>query len=157
VILDSTQLRFGDTIAPNTDLGVEKETSLSRQQMSALLGFNNAMPFQFNEYRHKNGILPWDDPKAFEDADSPDLQKIMLHWHQLFAVHAIVRNVFTVEPVERTPGLLIADEVGLGKTAMAIAIVRQITHPTSEEKRRYQITLTLYSHLARSLLNGSMS
>jgi hypothetical protein len=43
------------------------------------------------------------------------------HWHQLVAVHAVIRHLLgEVGPNDGHPGMLIADDVGLGKTAVVI-------------------------------------
>jgi hypothetical protein len=43
------------------------------------------------------------------------------HWHQLVAVHAVIRHLLgEVGPDDGHPGMLIADDVGLGKTAVVI-------------------------------------
>jgi hypothetical protein len=126
---DPEALKFGDAVAPDADLGVEMETKLNPSQLSTLLGFVDAIPFQLNRYRHKGGLLRWDKPEAFANEDSPDLVRVQLHWHQLCAIHAIVRNVFTAKPIEESvPGILIADEVGLGKTAVAITTIAFLSY-----------------------------
>lgn len=44
------------------------------------------------------------------------------HWHQLVAVHAIIRHLLgdVTTPNDGNPGILIADDVGLGKTAVVV-------------------------------------
>jgi hypothetical protein len=43
------------------------------------------------------------------------------HWHQLVAVHAIIRHLLgDVTQNDGSPGILIADDVGLGKTAVVV-------------------------------------
>jgi hypothetical protein len=126
---DPQALRLGDTVAPNTDLGVEVASKMNAYQLSLFLGFDGAIPFQFNKYRHKSGLLLWDKPDEFAKEDSADLLEVQLHWHQLCAVYAIVCKTFTIEPTEKAvPGILIADEVGLGKTAVAIATIAFLNH-----------------------------
>jgi hypothetical protein len=111
------------------DLGIEEEIHFDVETLSSRLGFHNSLPFQFNCYKHKRGVLAWDRPDLFTDIDSPDLQRLTLHWHQLCAVHAIIRNTFTDEEVaDPCAGLLLADEVGLGKTAVAIAMIGFFNH-----------------------------
>lgn len=123
--LDACGLTLRD--ASTVDLGVEVEAFMSPEQLVSKLGFKDARPFQFNKYRHRSGAVPWDagSEALFSVGPSNDaLQEIALHWHQLAGVHAIVRNVFKAEPSQaRCAGVLCADEVGLGKTALAIAFL----------------------------------
>lgn len=116
------------------DLGVEEEISMSPQDLATDLGFSDGLPFLFNRIRHNSGFNPWDDPQLFEHAsifhDEEHTVPLKLHWHQLAGVRAVLRRVFEKEQrlTEPCTGVLIADEVGLGKTAMAIAIIAFLTH-----------------------------
>lgn len=106
------------------DSGVEAEAHVSSVSLALKLGFKAGLPMTFNLFRDRSGISPWDDPDAFADTDplSPSLSKLRLHWHQFAGVHSIIRSVFTEEACpDHTTGVLVADEVGLGKTAQAIA------------------------------------
>jgi TATA-binding protein-associated factor len=53
------------------------------------------------------------------------MEPLALHWHQLAGVHAIMRMNFTKNPVssDHRCGMLIADEVGLGKTFQAATTI----------------------------------
>ena len=47
-----------------------------------------------------------------------------LLWHQLVGISSIIKKTFTAEPVERLPSsVLIADAVGVGKTALTMGII----------------------------------
>lgn len=113
------------------DPGIEIEASLSPHELSRRLGFNNGLPITFNTHRHQGGLSAWDHPGMFH-ADvvnqNAEMEAIVLHWHQLAGVHAIVRMLFTDNPTSTTGeeargGVLIADEVGLGKTFQAATTV----------------------------------
>jgi TATA-binding protein-associated factor len=110
------------------DPGVEMESNMKPEALCHNLGFKNGLPILFNRYRHVDGLIPW-DPKfqhLFTDPTkrSPDLKPIALHWHQMAGVHAIVRNLFSAQPsANHIPGVLLADEVGLGKTFQAGALI----------------------------------
>lgn len=116
------------------DFGMEVEALLNPDILAKRLGFiKERLPHQFNPYRHRSGITAWDSPDLFNNNDSvlPDcLVPISLHWHQLAAVHSIIRNTFTKTPSsDHCTGTLICDEVGLGKTAqalMAIGFLNQV-------------------------------
>ncbi|KAK1233548.1 hypothetical protein PQX77_003294 [Marasmius sp. AFHP31] len=110
-------------------LGMEDEAGMSPEQLSQALGLVDGLPFQWNAVRHRDGLTRWRNPKAFDSDANPSLQ---LHWHQLAGAHSIFRNCFEKEGTGKsTRGMLIADEVGLGKTALClliIAIVNQVIH-----------------------------
>lgn len=121
-----------DTIAMKdagtTDLGMEVEAHLTPDALAARLYFLKwRLPHQFNPHRHKSGITAWDSPDSFIDDDAPlppSLVPIALHWHQLSGAHSIVRNTFAKDPsIDQCTGMLICDEVGLGKTALALSTI----------------------------------
>ena len=110
------------------DFGMELEATMTPTALASSLGFKGGLPPLFNNLRHRSGISPWDDPTAFIDPTPkplPDhLSKMGLHWHQLAGVHSIVRSIFTQRPdAQHTRGVLVGDEVGLGKTAQGIAFI----------------------------------
>ncbi|KAF8871323.1 P-loop containing nucleoside triphosphate hydrolase protein [Infundibulicybe gibba] len=105
------------------DLGMEQESHMEPDILASRLGFQHGLPIQFGSHRHPTGAANvWDDPAVFES--SPDLQPLKLHWHQLAGVHSIIRNTFTQLPDDiGCSGVLICDDVGLGKTALAITLI----------------------------------
>ncbi|KAJ3564157.1 hypothetical protein NP233_g8477 [Leucocoprinus birnbaumii] len=107
------------------DLGMEAEGQMSLVAICKALGFRSGLPLQFNDHRHRGGVTPWDDDAIFNlDPRPVELERLKLHWHQLAGVHSIIRSIFTPEKsIEHTLGVLIGDEVGLGKTAQAITTV----------------------------------
>lgn len=107
------------------DFGMEVESKMSAAGFTYRFGFPSGLPVQFNTLRHRSGVSPWDDPSPFEQDPIPDdLVNFDLHWHQLAGVHSIVRSLFTEEPdATHTTGVLVGDEVGLGKTAQAITLI----------------------------------
>lgn len=111
-------------------LGVEPEMAMSPDQLADELGFTNQLPFLFNQHRHKTGFVVWNMPTLFENPDSnSDILPLRLHWHQLAGLHAILRLCFSSEPGKiLNPGALIADDVGLGKTGMAISTIAFLAH-----------------------------
>jgi TATA-binding protein-associated factor len=114
--------------AGTTDLGMEVEAHLTPDVLAARLCFMKMrLPHQFNRHRNKSGITAWDSPDSFIDDDAPlppSLVPLALHWHQLSGAHSIIRNTFTKGPsVNQCTGMLICDEVGLGKTALALSTI----------------------------------
>jgi SNF2 family DNA or RNA helicase len=110
------------------DFGMELEATMNPAALASSLGFKGGLPPLFNSLRHRSGISPWEDPKAFIDPTPKPLpehlSKMALHWHQLAGVHSIVRSIFTQHPdAHHAHGVLVGDEVGLGKTAQGIAFI----------------------------------
>lgn len=109
------------------DLGMEVEANLSVIKLSQSLGFvQDNLPFQFNRSRHIAGLTPWDQPDLFTTSpqQTDSLVPLSLHWHQLAGVHSIIRSAFTKTPSPgHCTGILECDEVGLGKTALAITVI----------------------------------
>ncbi|KAG5719786.1 DNA repair protein rhp26 [Termitomyces sp. T112] len=123
------------------DFGMEVESSMNPAQLAIALGFTSGLPPIFVRYRHHTGANIWDDPHLFNnleaDLHNGVLSKFSLHWHQLAGVHSIVRTIFTEEPSSSdTLGALIGDEVGLGKTAQAIALIAFLNVAISAQKNK---------------------
>ena len=120
------------------DLGMEKEFNLTPGDLATRLGFNKRrLPYQFNKLRHVSGLTPWSDGRLFETKPTPDCLNLnQLHWHQLAGVHAISRIIFTAKPdLQHETGVLIADEVGLGKTAQALSFIAFLNQCISLRER----------------------
>ena len=118
-----------DTDGLSRDPGVEVEYSMTPEALATNLGYVNGLPRIFNRYRHRAGVTPWDFKSAalFQDEaakENPDMSPFVLHWHQLAGVHAIIRNIFSAQPGPGNfQGMLIADDVGLGKTCQSICVI----------------------------------
>jgi hypothetical protein len=125
VINDIPQLSFSLSDVDRSDLGMEAEARLSPDTLAKNLGFiRQNLPYQFQPFRHKTGITAWDQPASFNVTTRASLVEMKLHWHQLAGVHSIIRNTFTSKPKpDHCTGMLICDEVGLGKTALSIATI----------------------------------
>lgn len=108
------------------DTGVEYEAGMSPTQLAENLGFVQGIPFMFNNHRRVDGLNSWTSPTAFieNDENIPFLVNLDLHWHQLVAVHAIIRKCFAETPSsDLCTGVLVSDEVGLGKTYQAATVI----------------------------------
>lgn len=119
------------------DIGVDEESTAGPGTLASRLGFiKNGLPHQFNPFRHRMGLTSWSNPSDFEDASSKNLLPAALHWHQLAGVHSIIRHTFTAEAGEKKcSGMLICDEVGLGKTALVIATIAFLNQCLSSERK----------------------
>jgi len=105
--------------------GCDFESTLSPESLASNLGFRNGLPIPFNHYRHKGGLTARDPNfKQLLNKDKTLFDPIKLHWHQLSAAHAIIRKLFTAESQpDHCTGVLIADEVGLGKTFLIATVI----------------------------------
>ncbi|KAF8953874.1 P-loop containing nucleoside triphosphate hydrolase protein [Flammula alnicola] len=135
----TTSVKFGDS-ENGVDLGVEVESSMTPEALSNALGFPaSRLPLLFNSFRHKAGLSSWDPENAHlfkpdAAAKNPEMDPISLHWHQLAGIHAVMRMNFTEKPDSRPCGALIADEVGLGKTFQAAAIIACLSDLAMRQK-----------------------
>lgn len=151
----SLSFKFGKSAA-DADLGVECEYSMSSTDLAHNLGFPNGTPVLFNQFRHRGGLTPWDPEHAplFADPNAqrnPDLSRFNPHWHQLAGVHAIIRRVFSSKQDcdESCTGMLVADDVGLGKTCQAILVIAFL----ADAVYRQEENLSLPPLLSKSLLS----
>ncbi|KAG2034285.1 hypothetical protein BDR03DRAFT_1013621 [Suillus americanus] len=56
--------------------------------------------------------------------DNKDMEPLALLWHQRVGIAAIVDKIWSATKTdERVPGILIADEVGIGKTALTMGFI----------------------------------
>ncbi|KAF5347355.1 hypothetical protein D9756_010004 [Leucocoprinus leucothites] len=110
------------------DFGMEEEAHMTPLSLSNRLGLKGGLLPLFNQYRHRSGISPWEDEDAFDFPPNETiplhLDRLRLHWHQLAGIHSIIRSIFTTKATEEhTTGVLIADEVGLGKTIQSVSVM----------------------------------
>lgn len=120
--------RFGEGVN-GTDPGVEMEMSLTPDQLNVNLGWINGRSFFFNHHRHRAGLSAWDPANAHlygatYAAACEDMDELTLHWHQRVGVHSMVRMIFKPNPDPKAlTGVLVADEVGLGKSFQAVGLI----------------------------------
>jgi len=118
-------IHFGD----NGDSGVEVEATMKYRQLTRDLGFKNELPILFNALRHTQGLNPWrqESQHLFKETDPKKqdscILPLSLHWHQVAGVHAIIRKLFSAQPTKDVLGVLLADEVGLGKTFQIATVI----------------------------------
>jgi len=113
---------------------------MSPTTLAERLGFPDGVPLLFNKYRHRDGITPWDPHSAhlFEPdvaQDNEDMIPFAPHWHQLAGTHAIFRQIFNSEPdTKACTGMMVADDVGLGKTCQATMVISGLTDAVQLQK-----------------------
>lgn len=128
-ILETTPLEISIGNESNAaDVGADYEANKSPEQLATNLGFVENLPLLFNKYRHSAGLSCWTNPNVFNSVDPAnlpsDIKRLQLHWHQLAGVHAILRACFTEQPLpDHCTGMLVADEVGLGKTYQSASVI----------------------------------
>jgi hypothetical protein len=110
------------------DFGMEEEAKMMPVSLAISLGYRTGLLPSFNTICDRLGLSPWDNPNSFsyKNADVlPDnLTKLRLHWHQLAGNHSIMWSILSKDPdSSRVLGILVADKVGLGKSAQAIAVI----------------------------------
>jgi hypothetical protein len=139
------------------DLGMEVECKLGPDVLAERLGFRkHQLPLQFNRYRHRS-VTAWEDPNLFNANPVPDsLARLKLHWHQLAGVHSMVRNIFTpnANPLHCT-GMLVSDEVGLGKTALAISFIAFLSQCALLQQRNAELPPIIRKQFSASFWDTS--
>lgn len=128
------------------DLGVEIMSKLSFKQLTVLLSFVGGRPGNWNAYVREDGATAWhlgltpSNPSVTRRGPSntvieitldmfanggPGFKPIHLLWHQLVGVAAIIATMFFGAKVTSAPmsGVLLADGVGVGKTAQVMATI----------------------------------
>ena len=153
--INSINLKFG-TLLDGADPGVEIEATMSSSLLANALGFVN-VPLLFNTHRHQGGITPWEDPVAFQNISNDEFTTTQLRWHQLAGVHGILRRVYSPKPTPERSGMLIADEVGLGKTLQSLATRASLTECVGRQERDIDPFLLLGKRSTASLFSISES
>ena len=126
-----------EQLSNSGDIGVEYEAQMTPTQLAENLGFVEGIPLLFNDLRRIDGLNPWKSPEAFTDTPEnlPFLMNLTLHWHQLVGVHAIIRKCFAEQPSpDLCTGVLVSDEVGLGKTYQAATVIAFLADAAMRQK-----------------------
>jgi hypothetical protein len=123
------------------DLGMEDQIKMTANAMANDLGFMDAWPVSFNEKKYKFVVADmWDK----EDEGSGEMEQLKLEWVQLDGVHLMVMKAFTSKPqTMKAPGVLLANEVGMGKMAQIMAFIAfllEVKVADDEKKNRPMMT-----------------
>ncbi len=128
------------------DLGVEVMAKQTFEQLIILLSFYGGRPGNWNAYVREDGITAWhlgltpSNPSVTRRGPlnteveitlemfatgGPGFKPISLLWHQLVGVVVILATMFFGQRVTQAPmpGVLLADGVGVGKTAQVMATI----------------------------------
>jgi TATA-binding protein-associated factor len=129
-ICSTISIPFAEPV-DGADLGVEVEAAIPYKELCGnLMLDDHGRLWLFNHHRHVDRVTPWTATgaqvfKAFDlrNEGAHLFKPIRMHWHQLAGAHAILRKFFTKEQsVENVLGMLIADDVGLGKSFLAALV-----------------------------------
>lgn len=112
------------------DIGVGAFYAKSTDELSKLLDFPHSRPVLWNQFRAlDSAVTPWDTGET--DATRVEFQTgsarmnstpITLFPHQMQAIASVVKMMFSTDRVNDKGGVLIADGVGLGKSATLFGI-----------------------------------
>ena len=84
--------------------------------------------FMLLRERHSGGQTAWDCPDAWDSEtgriiDRSKAEPQDLRWVQWVGVHALASQFLASEPAQQPVGALLADEVGVGKTAQMFGLI----------------------------------
>jgi hypothetical protein len=107
------------------DLGVDGWCEMDNDKLNHLLQFPGGKPALFAEFRSKTGLCAWNEESASKFIeDNDDMEPLSLLWHQRVGVAAMVDKIWSATKSDvEVPGILIADEVGVGKTALTMGFI----------------------------------
>lgn len=108
----------------SNDLGVDNFRSLDDAALNRLLNFPDGRPALFARFRSLSRKSAWDDGAEKEFVEgNPDMQPLSLLWHQRVGIASIVEKIWQKKKSNSAPGILLADEVGVGKTAQVMGTI----------------------------------
>lgn len=112
-------------LADSEDLDMDGWREMDNDKLNHLLQFPGGKPALFAEYQSKTGLCVWDEASASKFVqDNEDMEPLALLWHQRVGVAAMVDKIWSAKKSdEEVPGILIADEVGIGKTALTMGFI----------------------------------
>lgn len=154
--LPSIGFQFSNKGLGGGDPGVQAEAMLRPEALAHNLGFANGLPLLFNTHRHCGGLNLWDahNPGEFESGSSSLLEPMSLHWHQLVGVHATIRMSISKEVSSGgCSGVLVADEVGLGKTFQAATTITFISDLIARQNGNHPLPPIMRKQSSSSILH----
>ncbi|KAK2464152.1 hypothetical protein APHAL10511_003845 [Amanita phalloides] len=126
--------------ATEGDMGVEEMSQKSTEELSGLLGFQEDRPFIWNNFKRVDNVRnAWEavgeDGELFVQGGE-GMEAVRLLWHQLAGVAAMVSKVWVAEE-KKTFGVMLADDVGVGKTAQVMATIAftQLVYECEQQKQ----------------------
>lgn len=135
-------------LAGTSDIGVEEDCRKSVQELFEVLGLKDkkSLPW-LSRCRNRLPVSVWaagmtaqsitqELERAHKHLDDtgaplPGWVLLDLHWHQLVGIVSILRKFFKDQDPS---GVLVADEVGLGKTAQTLGVIAMFAHYQEQAK-----------------------
>jgi hypothetical protein len=116
------------------DMGVEDYASMSPEAIRAELGWSNGFDApSFQPFRHVDvsrlHYTAWTHPTEFSLLDTsnspppPEFIPQRTKWVQLAGIASLIKGIFTQANGPKPGGILLADEVGVGKTLHALGVI----------------------------------
>lgn len=122
------------------DLGVEEFVHKLTDNLAKGLMFPNCKPPMFSMLRLISGKAGWGLNSVELTEDDADAAPLRLLWHQLVGVSSIVKKLFVEHRgLTKVPGLLLVDNVGLGKTAKVMAVIATIIQVQLGESMEHRV------------------
>lgn len=126
------------------DLGVAKWAQWPIEDLLTHLGFLGGRPVLFAKWRSQRG-----EQKYLDDVEKGDRAPVALLWHQAVAVAAMSEGFWTEKPLTHgLPGMLLADNVGLGKTVEIMALIAMIIQTRSAEQQKGGVRANIIGELS---------
>ncbi|RXW11953.1 hypothetical protein EST38_g13902, partial [Candolleomyces aberdarensis] len=129
------------------DLGVGLYSSWSEEDLRRILEFVSGRPVNWSAVRCTNPQISSWDPRYSADFDNAlqgkptvcdaEFKELRLLWHQLVGLASMIDICFTPNATD-VPGFVLADAVGVGKTAQMLALIAflQLVHQAQQKKQR---------------------
>jgi hypothetical protein len=126
------------------DLGVSEWQATPPESLRSQLGWpGDADSKLMQPWRHANGATAFLEPGLFAslpshhapDAGGAEFSRQKLHWHQLVGICSMITRCWTAEPRDGTEGVLLADEVGVGKTGLGIGAIAFVSEQVEEARK----------------------
>ncbi|KAF9515173.1 hypothetical protein BS47DRAFT_1361249 [Hydnum rufescens UP504] len=126
------------------DLGVSEWRASSPEALRSRLGWSSCADSKLMQHwRHLNGATAFTEPAIFaplsshglSDPAGAEFSRQKLHWHQLAGICSVISRHWAEGPKDGTEGVLVADEVGVGKTGLGIGVIA-FTSEQVEEARQ---------------------
>ena len=129
---DNIQSMAGE-LFDSQDMGVEEYSKMSPETIRKQLGWANGFDApSFQPFRHPDvtrlQYTAWSHPQEFSALDTTSVEppapfiKQRVKWVQLVGIASIAKLMFTEDSNPKPIGILLADEVGVGKTLHSLGI-----------------------------------
>lgn len=129
---DDEEAIVSDLALGTNDLGVEKWATTRPEDLMTALGFLKGRPALFLPWKSHSGDH---DGRSGDEIPEDDRESIGLLWHQAVADAAMAECFWVEGPVpEGVPGVLLADNVGLGKTVEIMGLIAMIVQTRQSEQ-----------------------